>query len=223
MALTIPTTEFGNLAKIVGYDNGFFDSLIKALNETKPSLTRDKYLADLVSRLPGATKKEISPILGTLYNLYSIKEHNNFSASDLAKIVKEGAVGSKEHDANFSGEKGNILERRLTALLSYDNSLAVTAKALSVMREHQRVLCHARILTDVRPVFVNKPEHLSSAMIVHNLQIGFKNSEGKNHEEFYVAIDDDDLDLLEAIIERARQKSIALKAMLKSSKLTCLE
>jgi hypothetical protein len=223
MAMTIPAPEIGNLAKIVGYDKGFFDSLIKALNETKPSLTRDKYLADLVSRLPGTTKKEISPILGTLFSLYSIKENNDFSASDLAKHVKEGAVGSKEHGENFSGDKGNILEQRLTALLSYDNSLAVTAKALGVMREHQRVLCHARILTDVRPVFANKPERPSSAMIVHNLQIGFKNSEGKNREELYFALDDDDLDLLEAVIERARQKSKALKAMLKSSKLTCLE
>lgn len=31
MAITIPATEFGNLAKIVGYDETFFASLTKAL------------------------------------------------------------------------------------------------------------------------------------------------------------------------------------------------
>jgi hypothetical protein len=221
--MTIPAKEIGNLANIVGYDKVFFDSLIKALSETKPSLTRTKYTADLISRLPGATEKEISPVLNTLFNLYSIKNRNGISASDLAKQIKEAAVNSKEHRASFLGVKGGILESRLTALLSYDNSLAVTVKALALMREHQRVLCHARILTDVRPVFSNVPEQPSAAMIVHNLQIGFKNSAGENHEEFYVAIDDDDLVLLADTIERAQQKSKALKTTLEKSQITCLE
>jgi hypothetical protein len=223
MAIAIPATEFVNLAKIVSYDKDFFGALIKALNETKPSLTRGDYLTDLVSRLPGASEQAISPVLNTLYSLYNIKNHNDFSAEELAGHVKETVGESEEHREIFAGDKGEILKQRLTALLSYDNSLAVTAKALTVMREHQRVLCHARILTDIRPIFANNPENPLAAMIVHNLQIGFKNSEGKGHQEFYFGLDDDDLDLLAATINRAQQKSKALKSMLSSSKLTCLE
>jgi hypothetical protein len=123
MALTIPNAEFANLAKIAAFDKVFFDSLIKALNETKPSLTRAKYLNDLASRLTGTTKKEISPVLNTLFTLYSVKSQNDFTASDLAKQVREIAVSNKEYGEKFSGENGGILEKRLTALLSYDNSL----------------------------------------------------------------------------------------------------
>jgi hypothetical protein len=223
MAISIPTTEFENLAKIVGYDDVFFGALIKALGETKATLTRSDYLADLVSRLPGTSEQALSPVLNTIYALYSLKNQNNFSAGDLARHIKETAINSKDHNEDFSGEKGSVLEQRLTVLLSYDNSLAVTAKALTVMREHQRVFCHARILTDIRPLFANNPDQPSAAMIVHNLQIGFKNSEGKGHQEFYFGLDDEDLNLMAEIIDRAKRKSKALKAVLNDSKLACLE
>ena len=222
MAMTIPPSEIGNMAKMVGYDSGGFDSLIKALQETRPSLSRRKYAADLLARLPGITEKQISPILNTLFTLYTIKRQTGLSGSDLAKQIKESALASKEHSANFSGKKAEVLESRLKALLSCDNSLAVVVKALTVMREHQRVLCHARILTDIRPIFDDDPQQLSATMIVHNLQIGYKNSAGENHEEFYVAMDDDDLEMLGEYIERARQKSKTLKTALEKAHFTPL-
>lgn len=104
MAISIPPTEFVKLAKIVAYDEDFFGSLIKALSETKPSLTRGKYLADLISRLPGATEQDFSPILDTLYALYYAKNQSDVSTSVLAKQIRDIAAGSNEHGAIFSGE-----------------------------------------------------------------------------------------------------------------------
>jgi hypothetical protein len=55
------------------------------------------------------------------------------------------------------------------------------------------------------------------------LQIGFHEGGTKEHKEFYVALDTDDIQALKEVINRAERKTIALQTIIKSSKLPYLE
>ena len=91
------------------------------------------------------------------------------------------------------------------------------------MTENDRIFCGARILSDIRPVFTDSLESASAAVIIHNLQIGFHDSGTGVHKEFYVALDNQDIQKLKEIILRAEKKTQALKAILNKSSVPYLE
>ena len=115
----------------------------------------------------------------------------------------------------------DVLQNRLTTLLGFDDSLGVTAKAVDVMTEKSRVFCGARILSDIRPVFATGSDSATSAVIIHNLQIGYHSS--GDHQEFYVALDTEDIKTLKGLIVRAEKKTLALKGMLSKAGMNYLE
>ena len=69
--------------------------------------------------------------------------------------------------------------------------LGLTAKASELTSENERVLCPAncRILSDVRPVFVDDPaEDPAAVLIQHTLKLAY-HSEDDTVREFYVTLD----------------------------------
>jgi hypothetical protein len=153
----------------------------------------------------------VSAIFRTAFALYPTKEQTGLPAKDLAERVGESVAESKPEI--FPADKKNKLKERLTLLLELDGSLGVTTKALDVMMEHERTYCKARILSDIRPVFVG--DTASSAVIIHNLQLGFHY--GGKHQEIYIALDTDDLQQLKSVIVRAEKKTSVLQQMLEKS------
>lgn len=99
---------------------------------------------------------------------------------------------------------------KLVSLLSV-KPLNVSAKAIDLQTEDERVFCDARILTDLRPVFGSDsaatPEGLT---IVHILKLGYDQG-GERHRDFYVALNADDLQTLRKVIDRAEAKAKSLK------------
>ena len=152
-----------------------------------------------------------------------MKEKTGSSAHELAQNVAGSYSGIRSKDNHFSPTQAKLLSDRIKSLLSFDKTMAVTAKAFDVMTEHARTFCRARILSDIRPVFTNLDEFASAAVIIHNLQIGFHEGGTGEHKEFYVALDTNDIQNLKEVIERAEKKTVALEAILNTSKVPYLE
>ena len=84
---------------------------------------------------------------------------------------------------------------------------------MDVATDDERIFCHARILTDMRPVFGSEIESGPAGMvIVHLMKIAFHDATSKDHKEFYVSLDSDDLQTLKKIAERAEVKASTLKS-----------
>ena len=129
-------------------------------------------------------------------------------AEEICKAIEE----SKSDVLKIPAGRREDLRQRLAKLLGYENSLGVTSKALDVMTEHERILCGARIVTDIRPVFGRPTDKPTAAVIVHNLKISYHQDD--EHREFYVALDTEDVVRLRTLLERAEMKAQSLEALL---------
>lgn len=219
-SINIPEKELPNLAKIAEMPEGTFASLIAVLGEIKPTLSPKDFSESVSKRVPALDSGSISPILNTLFSLYWMKERRNLSPQEIAEKISGAASTSKSKKFQFPTDKSGILCDRLKLLLGFDKSLGVTAKAFDVMTEHDHVFCRARILSDIRPVFTSAAEATPAAVIIHNLQIGF-HRHGK-HDEFYVALDENDVEELKQVLIRAEKKTAAMRSILSKANLDYL-
>ena len=216
-SVSIPEGALPDLKRVAELDDELFNSLLTAIGETAPTLTRDQFFTKLSDRVKSPSE-DIYAVLRTAFALYTIKEKAGFSDQDLSEAVTNSSTVSEA--ADFSLEQREKLRNRLALLLGFDQSLGVSIKALDVMTEHERIFCTARILSDIRPVFTNELES-ASAMIIHTLQIGF-HQDGK-HREYYFALDTDDIQKLKSVIERAERKTAALQSILQRAEVRYLE
>jgi hypothetical protein len=217
----MPKEALPDLKTVTELDEKLFDSLLAAISATGPTLTGSKFDKNLREKVPTIKPGEIRGVLGVAFNLYSIRKKHDLSLSpqEFADAIADSDLISKAK--GFSPEKRKILSDRLTKLLGFDTTVGVTAKAVDVMTEHERIFCSARILSDIRPVFAKTPEIAEAAVIIHNLQISFHKC--GEHKEAYFALDTSDLAKLKQVIERAEKKTTALQAILKQSRLPYLE
>jgi len=134
---------------------------------------------------------------------------------DYAWLIESGRTTKEELlevlDNTLCFEPDNsIVISRLNTLLC-QNVIVVLAKANSVLYDNQRNFVESRVLTDLRPVFTTAIDSRPTlAGIVHNLKVAYLEN-GSQHE-FFVSLDEDDLDNLFDVITRAKKKAQFLRA-----------
>jgi hypothetical protein len=115
---------------------------------------------------------------------------------------------------------------RVDALLATTSGPAILAlKRASTVSDRPAVLDKVRIATDIRPVFADAGDsaqatHEAAATIVHTLRIDI--FENWQPASIYVALPEDGLALLKAIVERAEHKQRILTNMLDNGELALL-
>ena len=221
MTIQVPKDALPDLKRIAEMDAALFDPFLHAIGEMQPTLTHGQFASKLAEKLPNMERSAIRSILGTALSLYAImaKDGTPLLPQELAEGIATSSLITKSKD--FTSETRKTLSSRLTKLLGFHKTLGVTSKAFDVMTEQERIYCHSRILSDIRPVFTENPETADGAVIIHNLQIAFHRC--GEHEEIYIALDTNDLQQLKQVVERAEKKTAALQAMLKTSHVPYLE
>jgi chorismate mutase len=216
--INIPENAASLLRKITDLPDDVFSSLAAVLERSKPALTPKELLSQISAALKDHSPKEITEISGTLFILYRIRDIKNLTSEEVAdQVAKVLAANGKVADPAQEAK----IKSRLLAFLNND-AVAVTVKSLDVMTEHEHILCGARILSDIRPVFTSSLGTPSAAVIIHNLEIAYHDKAQNRHYEMYFAMDTNDIQKLKEVIERAEKKSAALKAMILNSKIPYL-
>lgn len=132
------------------------------------------------------------------------------------------AAAESSGKPEFQSTNWSAFQEAILEALSQDTALAVAAKAAGVMSDHPKVFCHARILTDLRPIFESSVDNPPAAMVaIHTLKIVYH--EAGEHREFYVAMDSLDAMQLASLLERAFKKEESLKALSAKTGITLLE
>lgn len=216
--LNIPEEAFPDLKRIMELDEAIFTSLLTAIGETAPALTYIRFRKTFSEKVK-LPNKDIQCVLGTAFALFKLKEKTGRTPQETVEEIINSDVIAKSSE--FQETQKDKLRNRLLKLLAFDTPLGVSSKALDVMTEHERIFCGARILSDIRSVFAGAPESADAAVIIHNLQIAFH--QAGQHQEFYFALDTNDLKELKAVIARAEKKTIALEQILKKSQVPYLE
>lgn len=89
-------------------------------------------------------------------------------------------------------------------------SMVTSAKASDLLTEYERIFGDARIVTDIRPVFMEDPHEMANgAVIVSTLKVQYQDASGIS--SFYVALDTQDLIGLKKVVDRALLKVDTVK------------
>jgi hypothetical protein len=159
-------------------------------------------------------------LLDVLVALYEIKSQRDISVEVFVDEVCNAMENLDKPELRLEHSDRPDFAGKLLTLLNAE-VFALVAKAHDLATEDERTFCHARILTDLRPVFGPAVEDGPKAMIVmHTLKLAF-HQQGSNddHGEFYVALDAEDLQTLRTLIDRAEAKAKSLASINKNIRL----
>lgn len=222
MMLRIPTSHERPLADLIGMAASESERLVDVFRSAPAALRLDD-LAERVASSTGLEEDRALRLVRMLASMYRAREDTPIDrfvddVRDAAVALDKNSLQPK--DGNWDGFK-----RALQSILSSDQSLGVTAKASDIRGQHQNVYCRARILTDVRPVFgQNVAQAPSAAVITHTLRLStHQEGDFSTTRDFYVALDEADLEELKHLVERAIRKEATLKSQISQVGMTCLE
>lgn len=158
-----------------------------------------------------ADASDLKKVGEALVALYTVKSMRDVSIEDFADRVSDAMVSLDQEDLRLPLAEREQFKQKLIILLSAD-VFGIISKVIDLQTDDERVFCHARILTDLRPVFGSRIEDGPRGMVVvHLLKIGY-HAGSEDHHEFFVSLDLNDLQTLRKIIDRAEAKARSLKS-----------
>lgn len=117
---------------------------------------------------------------------------------------------------DFFKEKNNWddFNDKLLSLLEYEDEVSLGFKALHLSLDFDKLFVESKIITEIRPVFDEKPElGIANSIITHSLKIEYHYSDD-THKKIFVTLKSDDLQELKEQILRAEKKEQQLEVSL---------
>jgi hypothetical protein len=216
LPFSIPRTQHESLKYLSQLDENIFEKFRTALETAKPCAT----LAELYRQfsLGDESARGLPNVIANIFGLRGLIDTAPFpvTAADLAAHVADQArKGVVDDDA--AAER---LKERLKQLLSL-NSVILTGKAIQLVSEHQHPVEELRIVTDVRPLFIETETDgtpaVKASLVLHTLRI-----EDSAGDSFFFAFTEADLITLQKVIDRAQAKAKVLKQALGNTTLDCV-
>lgn len=154
----------------------------------------------------------VTTILDAIMSLAALSYRTRESSS----FVAERVAGS----AQFPSDDGLELRfaTRIRRLIECE-VIRLQSKALAIGSTHERVFANAQLVTDLRPLFdedLDRNPGPEAALLSHTLNLHYIASDGR-HDNFYIALDDDDISTLRQALDRAILKVQSLNALLEDS------
>ena len=217
--IDIPEQYRQGLIGLLNLKDGDMDLLLRAIKEVAPSPEFNELKAQLISKTNDI--KGNDEIIDSLLSMYGARAGCELSLVDFVEGITRAVRESDEFFSKLEHQDSGYIKDTLTRLLDID-TINDSIKAVQLLTDHPNTLTNARIYTDIRPVFKkDTTEALACALVVHTLKLSFL--QGDHEEEFFVAMDDRDLDILLRVIERAKDKGRFVNSLLKSADIAHLE
>ena len=210
--LAVPDRFVPSFAMLGALPQEEYSTLRDSLARAHPTLSSSA-LAQSLSIGSDREAEEVENLIDGLTGLLAVGRTHDLPLHDAAIQV----ASADQFDQTDIDE--SVLSRRIAELLNC-RPIQLLSKALDVGSEHERIFLDARIVTDLRPIFGNDVDALpEAALLRHSLKLEFIHEEDRLGI-FYVVLDEEDLDRLEAIIRRAKRKSTSLSSALERAGLT---
>lgn len=218
--IRVPTQRRNGLVLLARIGDKSVNELIDRLSQYPLCVFDPELTSELLQGLKSLDYDEALEITDAIVTMFPALALTNNGVDDFAnKIASVMNIGVPAEN-HLSEKELKKLNTRLLKLLCLKN-LAMSSKAASVYFENERNLGSARVITDIRPVFDQITDEIGGALVLHTLKIEYL-KEGEPRE-FFVALDDVDLDDLLEKLNRAKRKSSEAKKLLKSTGLSYIE
>lgn len=208
--IRIPDRLISSFKVLFGLPIPTIEHLVEQL-VNRPVGTTIGTLADNVASEGLARRDEIHIALTILDSIFDAYGSNELSVDDFISEFTKALIESEViSDANRQFE---ILIKQL---LTNDQNQILTDKFMDLVREGERIISSGRIVTDVRPMVDEDDDNsILGATIVHQLRLSFiENNEKKS---LYFLLNGNDLDELEKMIRRAKNKESSFKKTFSSN------
>ena len=221
--LEIPPGQKAALARILHFSQKERASLVDLLKESEPSILGRKFVSGWVqkAKVPETEAAELFQLLASMYVSMDLSRQptEKFVEDVTAALKASGDSTLRPKD----GDWGSI-QSFLSQVFSLETTFGVSAKATDIRSEYKHVFCTARILTDLRPVYGRDVEERPSAgVVVHEAKITYHDSGEEQTKDFYVALDNDDIQQLKKLLDRATRKEASLKTSARKGGINVLE
>lgn len=211
---TIPAPYRQGFARIKKLTASELDSLVGALQKTQPAGRVKEITSVVIKQVPNLNRADVESILRTLYSLCIFVSDEETPLSEHLSELTTAMQASGRPELALSENEKIDFEKRLNKLLSI-KAVIISFKIESLRQDYQNTLHDAKILSDIRPIFDKPEERPVGCAIAHTLEIEYH--EAGEHKEFYVVLDNDELQKMKRIIQRAETKATSLKSLLKAS------
>lgn len=227
--LNIPERFRAGLSKIRELDETSVQQIRVALEQPVPGFSSDEDaklpnrpsdipVTALASMSSVTDRADLRPIAEAVAGLYAAKASRDIGVEEFADQVCDAMESLDSEESRLPRAERDQFRKKLLTLLDAD-VFAVVSKAFDLATDDERTFCHARILTDLRPVFGTRIEEGPKGMVVvHLLKIDYHQGNPAHHQ-FYVALDVDDLQALRKVIDRAEAKARNLRSAVKGVQL----
>lgn len=174
-------------------------------------------VAGQVKGLPAADALEV---VESILSLYGPLASTNKPIDEFVEEVLESLKLLGLEAGALSQSELSTLGARLRKLLRVP-TIGLITKSLSMLFERERMLVQSRVISDARPVFGIEDDNIGGAIVVHTLKIDYVDARGEG--DFFLALDEEDIDALISVLERAKRKGIQIRQMLGKANVQCIE
>lgn len=216
MAFEIPRRDYGPLALLLALDKLTLDRLSQAIEGSPPSLNSREF-SERIAASSGMKQGDVAAIVRLLVSLFITRSHDHEpDTGDFFSDLRAALQATAQKRLDPSDQSWETLVSALTRILG-SSTLAITAKAIDVLMEHQNVFTSgsARILTEYRPIFNDVSKPPVAGAILHSLKLAY--FDGAERRELYLALDTKDLAELRRVLDRAEAKASSLSNLFGAS------
>lgn len=212
--IKIPEEREDAFEKFINLSNDEIAQFLKALREAQPSMTVDGFTEKL-SELTKTPYEYFEDIIIMFFELYAFHSTKDNSMEEVVSSLCHYARESKNPKLIPNDSDWDKLKDNLLAVLNQENALTISAKAIEIYSDFQKLFCNSKIYSDIRPVFTSNFKEKPKMIVLHNLKITYY--ENNKHKEIFIMLDSDDLKQLKNQIQRAEKKEDSLEEILKNS------
>jgi len=178
----------------------------------QPSFSPTIFSEQLGARTGSVDKLRLDAIVGALLSLHAGSAPlAEMTTADFVADIRE-TVYSAKSPPELAAE---LFELRLSSLTNLP-AVSLSGQAWELLSENAHNFLQSRIITDIRPIFDRTDNvALEGALVLHSLKITYGDVEG--HHDFFVSLDNDDLQKLILTLQRAQAKAARAQALLEAS------
>jgi hypothetical protein len=206
VSLEIPEKYHDGLRTLLEFTDSDVNSIVSALTTVSASAPTDQLAVSVRASFSDRSPSEMYDAIRALRALYGV-----YSNSDLPLKTFLSALVVAMQDVvqkPLTPARRKAMTLRLSHLLGVEK-VAIYAK-MQNLNSGESSYCKARINTDLRPVFIGGEEAPRNYMLVHRLQLGFHSEDGE-HKDFFVTLDNEDLQNLRVAIDTAEKQATRLQ------------
>lgn len=211
MRFRLPKEYEKSLLLMLQFREASWDAVISTLETIRPTLIAgDEFAKKLAENDDvSVSRSEAVAMMQAVFSLYMLYLNYGAPAEQFVEELAGDIVETlDEHEVDVS-----LFKVKFPHILRCEETLGVAVKGVSLLYDEEKVLSSAKIVSDIRPIFLSDPtQDPPSVLIVHSLRLQFL--ENNRESEIYMALDASDLKELKNVIDRAMAKEKTLTSLL---------